>query len=103
MTTRKNANVVEIENANVETTNANDETTNANANVVVREIVKTNDTNTYKTMRENVNTRRNVRFDHANCNHRNDKNDRAKCRKLMQSNATTYVYNAQNNDASNNA
>lgn len=96
MTTRKNANVVanENENANVETTNAN---------VVVREIVKTNDTNVYKTMRENVNTRRNVRFNHENCSHRNDKNDRAKCRKLMQSNATTYVYNAQNNDASNNA
>lgn len=86
MTTRKNAN----ENANVETTNANE-----NANV--KTIVHTNDTNTYKTMRENANTRRNVRFDHSKCNHRNDKNDRAKCRKLMQSNATTFVYVEQTN------
>jgi len=92
MTTRKNvANETTIENVE------------SNANVVVREIVKTNDTNTYKTMRENVNTRRNVRFDHSSCAHRNDKNDRAKCRKLMQSNATTYVYNAQNANVESNA
>jgi hypothetical protein len=76
------------ENANVETTNA-------------KTIVHTNDTNTYKTMRENANTRRNVRFDHSKCNHRNDKNDRAKCRKLMQSNATTFVYVESNNDSNN--
>lgn len=75
----------------------------ANANVAnAKTIVKTNDTNTYKTMRENANTRRNVRFDHSKCNHRNDKNDRAKCRKLMQSNATTFVY-VETNDAQTNA
>jgi len=72
-------------NANVEI--KNDET-NANA----KTIVHTNDTNVYKTMRDNAQTRRNVRFSHENCAHRNDKNDRAKCRKLMQSNATTFVY-----------
>lgn len=92
MTTRKNTNA-NVEN-NVETTNAN-----------VKNIVKTNDTNTYKTMRENANTRRNVRFDHSQCAHRNDKNDRAKCRKLMQSNATTFVYveTTTNDDAKTNA
>lgn len=75
---------------------------NENANVVendnAKQIVHTNDTTTYKTMRENANTRRNVRFDHSKCNHRNDKNDRAKCRKLMQSNATTFVYVEQTNE-----
>ena len=80
--------------------NVANETKN-DTNVVVREIVKTNDTTTYKTMRENANTRRNVRFDHSQCAHRNDKNDRAKCRKLMQSNATTYVYNNTNDETSN--
>lgn len=95
MTTRKNT------NANVKNDDANVETTNAN----VKTIVKTNDTQTYKSMRDNANTRRNVRFDHSKCNHRNDKNDRAKCRKLMQSNATTFVYVVENesNDSNNNA
>lgn len=92
LTTRKNA-------------NANVENVDANANANVKTIVKTNDTQTYKSMRDNANTRRNVRFDHSNCNHRNDKNDRAKCRKLMQSNATTFVYVVENesNDSNNNA
>jgi hypothetical protein len=76
-------------NANVETKNENDN---------AKTIVHTNDTTTYKTMRENANTRRNVRFDHSKCNHRNDKNDRAKCRKLMQSNATTFVYVETSNE-----
>lgn len=79
-------------NANVE---SNVETTNA------KTIVHTNDTNVYKTMRENASTRRNVRFNHDSCAHRNDKNDRAKCRKLMQSNATTFVYVETNENASN--
>lgn len=84
----KRNDVIEMTTKNVAKTNenANVETTNA------KTIVHTNDTNTYKSMRENANTRRNVRFDHSKCNHRNDKNDRAKCRKLMQSNATTFVY-----------
>lgn len=68
----------------------------ANVETNAKTIVHTNDTNTYKTMRENANTRRNVRFDHSKCNHRNDKNDRAKCRKLMQSNATTFVFVVEN-------
>lgn len=95
MTTRKTSN----ENANVDAranfaknianaTKTNVETTNANT----KNIVHTNDTKTYQTMRSNAQTKSNVRFDHKTCNHRNDKNDRAKCRKLMQSNATTFVY-----------
>jgi hypothetical protein len=92
MTTRKNVeianndaranfakNVANANKTNVETSNA-------------KTIVHTNDTKTYQTMRSNAQTKSNVRFDHKNCNHRNDKNDRAKCRKLMQSNATTFVY-----------
>lgn len=74
-------------------------TTKSNANVEIKNdvanvktIVHTNDTKTYKSMRENANTRRNVRFNHDNCAHRNDKNDRAKCRAQMQLNATTFVY-----------
>ena len=82
--------------------------TNANKNVVVettnaKTIVHTNDTNTYKTMRDNASTRKNVRFNHDACAHRNDKNDRAKCRKLMQSNATTFVYVDSTNENASNA
>jgi hypothetical protein len=81
MTNAKNA------NANVETTNEN-----------VRKIVHTNDVETYATMRNDASTRRNVRFSHANCAHRDDKNDRAKCRKLMQTQKTTFVYVESTND-----
>jgi len=94
-TTRNDVIKLTTKNANVNA-NANVETKNDDANA--KTIVHTNDTTTYKTMRENANTRRNVRFDHSKCSHRNDKNDRAKCRKLMQSNATTFVYVESTND-----
>jgi hypothetical protein len=99
MTTRKTSN----ENANVDA-RANFAKTLTNASKTnetnAKTIVHTNDTKTYQTMRSNAQTKSNVRFDHKTCNHRNDKNDRAKCRKLMQSNATTFVYVETNaNDA----
>ena len=82
--------------------------TNAKNNVVANEtsndesnaktIVHTNDVDVYANMRNDANTRRNVRFSHKNCNHRDDKNDRAKCRKLMQTQRTTFVYVESTNE-----
>lgn len=83
MTNAKNANVVE---------------SNENVDANAKTIVHTNDVELYATMRNDAKTRRNVRFSHANCAHRDDKNDRAKCRKMMQTQKTTFVYVESNND-----
>ena len=70
----------------------------ANVDANAKTIVHTNDVELYATMRNDALTRRNVRFSHANCAHRDDKNDRAKCRKLMQTQKTTFVYVESTNE-----
>lgn len=80
-------------------TNAKNANANETTNVETKKIVHTTNVETYKTMRDDAKTRRNVRFSHENCAHRNDKNDRAKCRKMMQSQLQTFVYVESNDDA----
>jgi hypothetical protein len=86
----------------IEMTNAknvkNETIENVESNENAKTIVHTNDVELYATMRNDASTRRNVRFSHANCAHRDDKNDRAKCRKLMQTQKTTFVYVESTND-----